>query len=637
MQSAGSLCRYGSRFRRALLALVMVLAAPASIGRAADLACDANDYEQKLPGHRGEFLTLRNKIIKDRPPVAAQSMTRFLTAGGDSEMVFRAPATADKQTVRFRVFETNGVEQKTFESVRELPVLAVAPAPEKRVTGFLPADSTLIRFQLPDREGRFWAHRSVVVVRCIAGNVADWGLLRARASDPQATLAICAAVLALAYLLGMYSVRRVHKETHPLAAKYPSYQTNYQIGRKQFFNPIYLTSDVFQRGNVQKLQVLIFSFLVGGLLLSLVLRTGVLVTLSVTIVALLGISGVGAVVAQSSATARNRMSFDNWAWLVKKGVLPINEATEAGPRWRDLVTTNREFDVYKLQTVIFTIAVAFALLAAGASSLESFTVPEALLGILGLSQVVYVAGILVRPPAVDDLDKAITELRKAEETAKLAVAHNIDVDVNGSLPPLNAPPPNVPFPIRRATAKNALRRYKDLADRVELMIESTLETAIDRARLDPDIRENRRTLGPEGGPHGTVFSIEPVDDEFEIDSLTVWAGAVIDAIQITYRHRATGELAVTPKIGGGGGGENQLVLEPGEYITRVEGRAGACVVSMSIQTNRRRVPAGNTRWGGELGDRGYDFICRAGEEIIGFEGRSGDYIDAIGAIVRTRR
>jgi hypothetical protein len=38
-------------------------------------------------------------------------------------------------------------------------------------------------------------------------------------------------------------------------------------------------------------------------------------------------------------------------------------------------------------------------------------VPETLLGILGLSQVVYIGGILVRPPAVNDLDEALTKLR----------------------------------------------------------------------------------------------------------------------------------------------------------------------------------------------------------------------------------
>ena len=55
--------------------------------------------------------------------------------------------------------------------------------------------------------------------------------------------------------------------------------------------------------------------------------------------------------------------------------------------------------------------VAVALLVNGGNGLESFTATETLLGILGLSQVVYIAGSLVRSPSVSELDKAVTEYR----------------------------------------------------------------------------------------------------------------------------------------------------------------------------------------------------------------------------------
>ena len=641
MQRWNLVSRISARsFSWAVLAAALVLvAAPVEIARATEVSCGDNDHLAKFPGFRGEFMTIRDKVIRPQqpPPVAVKQVTQFLTSGDDAKLVFLAPASADKQTVRFRMFETNGMDQDTFESVRQIQLLSVSPAPEKLVTGFLPAESTLVRFELQESNGRLWAHRSFTVVRYVDGKIKDWGLLRVRATNLSAIIAVCVVVLFLAYLTAMLAIRRVRNEPHPLADKYPAYRPGRRLDAKQLFNPIHLTADIFHRASVQKLQILMFSFLVAGMLLSFVLMNGTLVNLSATIVGLLGLSGIGAAVAQTSAATKDRMSFENWSWLVKKRVLPINEASGTGPRWRDLVTTNREFDVYKLQTLIFSLTVAAALVVGGTSNLSSFEVPAALLGILGLTQVVYIAGILVRPPAVADLDKAITDLRKAEETAKLAVTHSVDVDANGNLPPLNAPPPNLPFPLRKEAAQKALRQYKELADQVELMIESTLETEVERHRLDPDIRDNRRTLGPEGGPGGTVFSVDPIDDESEIHSLTVWSGAVIDAIQVTYRHRATGQITVGPKIGGGGGAENPLVLEPGEYITRVEGRMGVCVASMSVQTNRRRWPAGNARWGGEAGERGYDFICEIGDEVIGFEGRSGDYIISLGVIVRSRR
>jgi hypothetical protein len=131
--------------------------------------------------------------------------------------------------------------------------------------------------------------------------------------------------------------------------------------------------------------------------------------------------------------------------------------------------------VYKLQTIIFSIAVAFALVAAGASNLSSFTVPDALLGILGLSQVVYIGGILVRPPAVNDLDEALTKLRVAGEVVAAAKAQNTDTDSDGKLLPS--------LPPGQTVAANAQRQYDDLADRVIPMIESTLEAKADRTKL----------------------------------------------------------------------------------------------------------------------------------------------------------
>lgn len=612
--------------------MLALFAAPLGAAGAVDVSCQS------------DFLIIRNDFIKNAQapaPVAVQPVTTFLSPGDDARIVFRPPASAsgDKagdKALRFRIFETNGVGQDSFQAQRELPVLATAPAPEGLVAGFLPGDSTLIRFQLRERpihRGQFWAHRSFVVVRCQDGKVVNWGVVRARVSNVPITIAICVVVLLLMYLLAMASVWLFHNVRHPLADKYPAYEVRRKMTLRDFLNPIHLMADAFHRGSVAKFQVVLFSFLVGGLLLSLVLENGVLIALSGTVVGLLGIVGAGAAVGQSTANFRNRMDFDNWTWLVTKNVLPINEAAGASPRWRDLVTTNREFDVYKLQALIFSVAVALALLAAGASSLSSFDVPQTLLGILALSQGIFVAGVLVRPPAVGDLDKALTDLRQAEERARVVVTHNDDVDADGNLPlTLKQPDPNVPFSARRDHAKNALQRYKKLADRVEIMIESTLETEIQRQRLDPDLGENRRILSPQGGPGGDFFSFDPIDHEFEIAGLDVWSGTVIDAIQINYRHRRT-RATMAFKSTGLGGTLSQLVLNPGEFITRVEGGGSPYVVWIKVYTSRGR----QMSWGGPAAAPGFDFRCDNDEEIIGFEGRTGDYIDAIGAIVRTRR
>jgi hypothetical protein len=277
-------------------------------------------------------------------------------------------------------------------------------------------------------------------------------------------------------------------QPHPLATKYPAFANRQIYGWLKTLDPIILTADAFNRGSVQKLQVLLFSFLVSGMVLSLVLTEGVLSDLSETVALLLGISAVGAAVAKKATESRERLSFENWVWLVKKKVLPINEA-HPDPRWADLVVTNSEFDVYKLQTLIFSLVVGVALLTAGEERLASFAVPQTLLGILGLSQIVYVAGKLAAPPSIADLDDAITRLRGFESKLQTAVARNIDTDGDGKLiEPL--PPSPVPLPslgTRTANAANAMRLYAKQADQVEVMLESTLSVVVDRTKLDPTL------------------------------------------------------------------------------------------------------------------------------------------------------
>jgi Asp/Glu/hydantoin racemase len=66
------------------------------------------------------------------------------------------------------------------------------------------------------------------------------------------------------------------------------------------------------------------------------------------------------------------------------------------------------------------VTVGGALLVNGGTELASFTIPQTLLGILGLSQAVYIGGKAVGTSAVAELDGAVTSARAAE--AKLIAA-----------------------------------------------------------------------------------------------------------------------------------------------------------------------------------------------------------------------
>lgn len=367
----------------------------------------------------------------------------------------------------------------------------ISVRPLEKVNGeFSPTDSSVVRFVVPTQENTFWAKRTFVLRLCDKDSADDnnaLAIVRVAVSPPILAKLLSVVVLVLFYVGFALAVSRIRAKDQPLHAKYPAVAEQRKHGWLGHLDPVVLTANSFSKGSVQKLQVLLFSFLVSGMVLSLVLTLGVLSDLSPTIALLLGISAVGAAVAQKTASNRDRLGFDNWAWLVRKMIIPFNEA-EADPKWSDLVMTGREFDVYKLQTLIFSVVVAAALLVGGEERLASFAVPETLLGILGLSQVVYVAGTLARPPSTEDLDSAITELSKRETDLQTAIGQGTDTDPDGKLPPpTSASASSASLDERKARAVNAMRRYNKQADLVEIMLESTLGATVDRNKLDPSI------------------------------------------------------------------------------------------------------------------------------------------------------
>jgi hypothetical protein len=435
---------------------------------AADLGCTADGAQS--------FLSQTPVAL---PKVAAQTTTTFLAGNDEGEMI-----VAQKFEEQLEVHVFRFADVADVSSIKELKVLFVTPAPAS-------ADGTLIKFETP-RQAFFppWAAHHLLVFICKNGEVVNTASIRVWVSNPNAVGLICVFILLGAYLLFALAAWRAKDREHPLATKYPAYNVAPRRVGLRSLDPVFLTADSYNKGNIQRLQVLLFTFIIAFLLMSFSLKTGVLSELSGTVAGLLGISAVGAAVGQATTSGRERLTFENWTWLVHKRILPLFPLpSEEGPSWGDLVMTSREFDVYKLQTLVFSAVVAITLLARGETVLSTFTVPETLLGILGLSQLAYVAGVLVRPPAIKDLDEAITKLRKAEANLQTVVDHSTDTDPDGKLPGQlpQAPSPLPPLADRLKNAKNASRVYENLADQVELMFESTFEKEVDRKKLGPAI------------------------------------------------------------------------------------------------------------------------------------------------------
>jgi hypothetical protein len=416
------------------------------------------------------FETLRRLYITERGPVAASPATMILPAGGSSRLLFQQPMGAEAEARNFRVFEVDQLRLANM-SGDELRVISTDPAPASNSGKYKPNDSVLLAVDIP-AQLPLYTQRSFVVVACQGSAFSGWGKVTAPVSHPGVIWWICAGVGVLAYVLCMTAIFAQRRSPSRLAATYPAVFGARPLKWWDFINPIHLITNPLHEGSVQKAQVLLFSSIVGETVLSLLLRSGSLVDMSPTVVALLGISGIGAATSQITYLQRMRLRFDNWSWLQAKKALTLVPPPSAGPYWRDLFLTDRQFDVYKFQTIIFTAVVAFALVFAGPSHISDFSVPETLLGILGLSQVVYVGGILVKPPAVTDLDKEVDKLRVAGELVEAAKVKKTDIDERQQL--LDA------LPKGRKIAANAERYRRELANTVATMIETALETHVDR-------------------------------------------------------------------------------------------------------------------------------------------------------------
>ncbi len=179
-------------------------------------------------------------------------------------------------------------------------------------------------------------------------------------------------------------------------------------------NPLELSKGNGGKASLSKFQVLLFSYLIMGKLAFIVFRTGALTDLSADILLLLGISGGGAAAAKAVSVGRERLSFANWSWLVDRHWIEADPKSLERPMWRHLVTTGDEFDVTKLQMLGFSVVVAIALLIQSTTDFGSFTIPDTLLGVLGLSQVVYLGGKVTKPGTFADVDARITALRELE-------------------------------------------------------------------------------------------------------------------------------------------------------------------------------------------------------------------------------
>ncbi len=182
-------------------------------------------------------------------------------------------------------------------------------------------------------------------------------------------------------------------------------------------DPIQITANQFGRASISKLQIYVFSILVFALLLYYQLRFGVLAAMSVDVMELLGISAVGAAGGKLTHVAKRRLKLENYAILRQLGWLSEEKDNVARrAQWSELFidSSTKEFDPYAFQMAIFSLVVAVALVRTNLSGLASFTIPQGLLGLLGISQAVFIGGQAITKSGHAELDDKLDAVRDSE-------------------------------------------------------------------------------------------------------------------------------------------------------------------------------------------------------------------------------
>lgn len=327
--------------------------------------------------------------------------SRFLPTAQRVEVGIR---TAYVDNLRFFAALDRNATHRRILARQDVVTRRAVAADELVKDGELEANQTIVSLALRDSDAGWWQKSDLYLYTCSSdySGPARVSRVNVRLSPYWKSLAACAGVTLIAYLILGFALRRRDERLSRFWSA---------------LNPVKLSSGPDGKGSLSKFQVLLFSVLVFALIVLFMLKTGMLSELSGTILTLLGINGLGATVAKGADASRTTLSGENYAWLLRRGWVQARRdlADNSQAVWSDFFTTNGEFDVYRYQSFLFSLVVAFAMVAAGIGQLSSFVIPDTVLGIVGLSQAVYIGGKLVTRTNMADLNTAIADLRDKEK------------------------------------------------------------------------------------------------------------------------------------------------------------------------------------------------------------------------------
>ena len=498
-----------------LVGLTILLMAPAAQASVLDDACKVDDPDERLVRLAAalariptkglqpiDMTALKARMIPDYSAQAFEIPEQIVLANSEIVplMMEGTPSRSDFGEMKDRPDANTTNDLKTKRKLVSPTILLVEDYPQ------LPSETTQkttrVRLDIPG-VGRilppFWTarHSTIAIIVCP----------RLGISSALSASAYVAIVYVSGFGWAFVDVILCITLLYLFSAAVVTFARRKRIPKASFWkslDPVIITQDLFGFGSISRLQILYFTLVVAATLLYIFLRAGFLSEISSQLLYLLGIAAAGTALAKTVATYRaesdDDLTFTTDRWLQRHLVsYPPRDG-----QWRDLLETGREFDVYKFQVLAFSVLVGAWILTSGFSNLAGLTIPDNVMALLGLSQVVYVGGKIaagtpgrkelnqavkdaveaeikfwaaVPPgdPYVDNSAKAWTEVQKAVDS--LGTKTGPDARASARLQGLQTAGFGSDWPAPPANAANEYRVFKDTANKAMSIANQVLDGA----------------------------------------------------------------------------------------------------------------------------------------------------------------
>jgi hypothetical protein len=267
-----------------------------------------------------------------------------------------------------------------------------------------------IIFDVPTPKATFWKDYQFLLVGMVGTNLFNYS------TEEAVTAKTSGVVLALVFVAAIYLMLAWATYDPADAADLKGLRFGaYAI------SPIRITAGLFGDSSISQLQIVLFTFIVAGLLFYLWMRTGLLVSISKDLLYLLGISAVGAGGAKLTATLKSELDPAVKEFIIAKGWYNWKpQPASKNATLANLLLTGGRLDVYKFQVAVFTIVVAAYVLSSGQNDLGDVRISETMLYLIGISQGVYIGGKAIsdRTTRIED---AVKKMKAVEgDTSKIA-------------------------------------------------------------------------------------------------------------------------------------------------------------------------------------------------------------------------